>query len=76
MSRVGQVWYARRRSFGDVFELHVIVRGRTFADKTVAWYLRPLERIANDREEIGHFETQFLWIEGGGTDVWVNSRFT
>jgi len=73
VSRVGQVWWARRMSIAEDYAPHVVLREINHGDKS-GWALRPLERIAESKLEICHYESQFATVEAGGADAWINSR--
>jgi len=77
MNRVGQVWWARWDSIVTDFEPCVILARKDWGndcDMPVGWALRPLERLADSREEFCHFESQFTLVENGGDDAWVKCR--
>ena len=74
--RLGQVWLARANSIILEFEPYVVLREMCFDLQCVGWYMRPLERIADKKEEIGFYESQFLIIEAGRDDAWLKMRLS
>lgn len=72
-SRVGQVWWARRKSIAEDYTPHVVTHAVDHGDKQ-AWALRPLERVAETELETCHYESQFALVEKGGADAWLLAR--
>jgi len=68
------VWWARRRSIGEDFDLHVVVSELSFNTPNSGWMMRPIERLDEPQTEFGHFESQFQLVENGGHDAWIKGR--
>lgn len=71
--RTGQVWWARDSMFYHNFEPCVILR-RATTTSDIAWTMRPLEKLADYREEFMMYESSFRSVEAGADDAYVRER--
>ncbi len=75
MSRVGQVWWARRHSITDEFEPCLILDTLPNSGPNgIWWVMHPLEHLGDATLALGAFESILIHVEKGGDDAWVKAR--
>jgi len=75
MSRIGQMWWARKNMCKDEFEPCLIIGVVSNTEPADLWWvMRPLEKLGNPETAFSEYEADFCHVEAGNKHAWLKER--